>query len=448
MSRRRLSWWCAAAALLICCTTLWPQRVLAAAWWPADSAGQQEYEAALQKVLADPDDPVAMATFANVATRVGNYESAVSTLERVLMMRPELSRVRLELGVLYYRMHALAVAQVQIQRALDSGKLSADEADRARAFLLRIQWARAGFHLFGSVSAGVRYQSNANAGLTSPSLRDAGFDVPTPPNRRTKGDFNTFVQIQAVHSYDLPSPYADDWETTLFVYWPHQFEVRDADVGVAEATTGPRFRLFPGAIDNLTIRPYGIGGVSEIDYEFNNAVGGGGVELSKRFGPSFLGRLVYEARYRRFDNLHDDQSGLTNRVEATVARWWTSDLVTALAGSFADDDANESFRSNRQWAVWGTGTWRYRNPLGLSPWPWEAAALGRWTKLRYRAPDDRIDPFTRRDDDELQFVLRNSIGVARDVALFAEFEYRDQRSNLSNDDFTNFVGAIGATWRF
>jgi tetratricopeptide (TPR) repeat protein len=71
----------------------------------ADKAGlEAQKEALFQQMLRDPANLDVTFAYADVSARLGDYEAAVSALERMLLFNPNLPRVQLELGALYYRM--------------------------------------------------------------------------------------------------------------------------------------------------------------------------------------------------------------------------------------------------------------------------------------------------------------------------------------------------------
>src|SRR4029077_17858000 len=55
---------------------------------------QAEYDKLFAELLQHPTDLDLMFTFAAVAARLGNYESAISTLERMLLLNRDLPRVK------------------------------------------------------------------------------------------------------------------------------------------------------------------------------------------------------------------------------------------------------------------------------------------------------------------------------------------------------------------
>src|SRR3954462_7999590 len=75
------------------------------------TALQREFETLFRRTLEAPTDLDAAFRYAEVAARLGDYEAAITALERMLFFNPDLPRVRLELGVLYFRLGSLALAR-------------------------------------------------------------------------------------------------------------------------------------------------------------------------------------------------------------------------------------------------------------------------------------------------------------------------------------------------
>ena len=61
---------------------------------------QEEYDRAFRAMLADPGNLDKTFAFARLAIAKKDYEGAIGALERMLLINPNLPRVRLELGVL------------------------------------------------------------------------------------------------------------------------------------------------------------------------------------------------------------------------------------------------------------------------------------------------------------------------------------------------------------
>src|SRR6202171_5709579 len=86
---------------------------------------KQQYDAAFQETLNKPADLDVLFRFAGLATQTGALEGAISALDRMLLINPDLPRVRLELGVLYYRLGSYEVARTYLDSALKSPALPA-----------------------------------------------------------------------------------------------------------------------------------------------------------------------------------------------------------------------------------------------------------------------------------------------------------------------------------
>jgi tetratricopeptide (TPR) repeat protein len=89
-------------------------------------------EALLQQMIASPSDIDLAFEYAQLSSQVGDYEGAVSALERVLIYALNTPRIQLELGILYYRLGAYEVARSYFEQALF--RL---QAQRHRSRLLR-----------------------------------------------------------------------------------------------------------------------------------------------------------------------------------------------------------------------------------------------------------------------------------------------------------------------
>jgi Flp pilus assembly protein TadD len=96
------------------------------------------YEQAFQLSLQNPADPPTLAKFAELAIQVGDIEGAISALERLLLIDGEQADVKLELGVLYYRLGSVDAARMYLESARASKQASAEVKQRADTFLKAI----------------------------------------------------------------------------------------------------------------------------------------------------------------------------------------------------------------------------------------------------------------------------------------------------------------------
>jgi tetratricopeptide (TPR) repeat protein len=78
---------------------------------------QRQYNAAFQKMLNDPGNLDVVMAYAQVATKTGDYEGAVGAYESLLLVDSNLPRVKLELGILYYRLKSYDTSRISKGRS-------------------------------------------------------------------------------------------------------------------------------------------------------------------------------------------------------------------------------------------------------------------------------------------------------------------------------------------
>jgi tetratricopeptide (TPR) repeat protein len=138
---------------------------------PASADLERQYDAAFQEMLKHPDNLDVLFKFATLASQTGDLEGAISALERMLLIDRNLPRVRLELGVLYYRLGSYELARTYLELALKAPNLPPEVRQRAEKFMTEIQNKARPSHFSGEAFFGWRYQSNANLGPASSNVR-------------------------------------------------------------------------------------------------------------------------------------------------------------------------------------------------------------------------------------------------------------------------------------
>jgi len=105
---------------------------------PAD-ATHLLYDAAFQETLRKPADPVTLVAFAEIAIKYGDLEGAISALDRLLLIDGAQPEVKLELGVLYFRLGSFEAAKGYLEEVRSSPRASAELKERAAAFLKEVK---------------------------------------------------------------------------------------------------------------------------------------------------------------------------------------------------------------------------------------------------------------------------------------------------------------------
>ncbi|MSO75781.1 MAG: tetratricopeptide repeat protein [Alphaproteobacteria bacterium] len=212
----------------------------------SDPAVVGAYDEAFKAMLADPATTDKMLRYAALAVRLGNYEAAVATLERLLLYVPKASEMRLQLATLYYRLGSFDTAETYLRRIIDDPETSAELRQTAERHRAEVQ-KRQSLHGFsGLVAAGMRYQTNATAGPGGDqiSIGGARFDRNVFGNLfDRRDDYNGYVYAALRHDYDLDTGANEAWQSDITAYiWPAKSNVVNL---TAASSNCDRDRVWP-----------------------------------------------------------------------------------------------------------------------------------------------------------------------------------------------------------
>lgn len=411
-----------------------------------------EYDQLFQRMFKNPTDLDVTFQFAETATEMGNYEAAISALERMLLFNPNLPRVRLELGALYFRLGSYDTARAYLLGARDSRNVPPEVKDKVDRFLAEIDRRLSSSRISGSIAIGGRYQSNANAG-PGPDVEAGGFSA-TLDNRFVKRpDWNFFSTGSAQHTYDLGTQDHAQIETNGIYYYAKQRQIGTVDLAIAEINTGPRWNLMSGDNVLLNLRPYGIGNTAFLNHNLYFWTIGAGLQASKQITDAFAASGVFEYRFKRFDNATNilTATDLDSEVKsfALDLRYAIFDNGALGGGvSFAKEDARTEFNSNRQIEL----HFNYTHAITL-PWSIPEGPLVIIPSLyrvynTYDGPDPSIDPNENRVNREWRWSITGSLGLYKGFAATAQFLRSVVWSNIPNYKYNNTSVTLGLTYSF
>jgi tetratricopeptide (TPR) repeat protein len=419
----------------------------------ANPALQSRFDAAFQDMFADPGNLDVMFRYAKLATELGDFEAAIATLERMLIYNPDLPRVRLELGALYFKLGAYATAESYFASAAESDDVPAQVLERVKAYAAEIAKRESRHRYTGVLSGGLRYQTNANAGPSSADVLAGGFDAILEDEYLGKPGTNLFVAANVKHSFDLQTQQSDSWKTTGAAYLSRFDELSELNLATIEATTGPLLALYPEAIDGMTVRPFVLANFVMLDDEEYLYTFGGGLNLAKQYGSRGLVDGGYELRGRQFQNSTDnpeadERSGYEHRLRMRTLYSATDDIMLNAQFSAAFDDAEKDYNSNWELVASAGVSIQYAAPFELTEAPWRFSASASHSLTDFAAPDPAIDPGVTRSDQETRITLGNTIGLSADRSVTFQLQHTIADSNLPNFDFDNTMALISASWGF
>jgi len=421
---------------------------------PADEEAQKEYDAAFEETIRQPANLDVLFRFSVVATRVGDLEGAVSALERMLIISPDLPRVRLELGVLYFKLGSYEVAHTYLEAALQSPSVPPDVRSRGEQFLAEIEKRQQRSRFAGEVFMGWRYQSNANLGPATSSVRLFGQAANLNEAALGKADWGIVSSAQIRHTYDLGKQDRATIETFLTAYANRQFQVSAANVTLLDLNSGPRFQVFQGIFEDVTLKPFAAAGYVWVnDTPYYGSYGAGleaTVLLSDRL------RNISTFVWRR-QNYPDTSYLPTNSQFSGVLfsgitnfQYQLTDVVALfLNGSGQRYQTDQTVWQN--YTLWGIGAgfaFRFPDPLFKSALPWTINFAFNQQWWSYDAPDPFVDPGTMRLQADTILNIALAVPFDERTTLTISGGRFNRAATVPNYEFTNNSAMLGVSWRF
>jgi hypothetical protein len=414
---------------------------------------QRDFDSAFSDVLRDPANLEASFNHAELAIRLGDFEAAISSLERMLLYNPDLPRVRLELGVLYFRLGSYAVARNYLTSAVRGAEVPAEVKARVAEFLREIDRRTQRHSFSGSVFGGFRYQTNANAGPERPAVSVFGFSLPLDSESTRNDDINLFLAGNLKYVYDPQLESGDVLETQLLGYMTQQSHEQDYDLVYIDASVGPRGRFMPDVFEYVTWRPHiTLTHVALAESSYYQAYGAG-LTFDKQFSPAATGSIEFntEDRHYRADAERTTarlNSGHVSEVSGKLQYLVNRSLRVGGKMEYSQTAAEVSFNSNRKFTVGVNASVNYDAPISFGVETWNTSFDTSVSDVAYRAADPTVDPNRKRRDREVRFTATTTIPIDKRWALSATFERTRAGSNLLNYDYTNTAFSVGASLRF
>ncbi|MGB8710166.1 MAG: tetratricopeptide repeat protein [Methyloceanibacter sp.] len=127
-------------------------------------------QALLRLMLQDPSNLDVAFEYAALSSQVGDYEAAVSTLERMLIFAPNTPRLQLELGILYYRLGSYEVSRSYFAQVVANPNVPPEIAAKVRLYLQQLAIEAEPPPFSATIFSGIRWESNANSAPASQAV--------------------------------------------------------------------------------------------------------------------------------------------------------------------------------------------------------------------------------------------------------------------------------------
>ncbi len=399
-------------------------------------------------VLTRPSNLGNTQQYAVDAAQAGDIESAISTYEQLVFYNPNLSNTQFELGVLYFRLGSYDMARGYFQAALAKRDITADLQQRAEEYLAVIDKKLWPDQFTGFVQSGLGYQTNPGAGAGSQTVLASGG---TFGNRFfSKSDGNWFGAFALNYVHDFETQRGDTFEASVIGYDAQQFTLHQFDVGLMELRAGPRFVIFPGSANGLSVKPYAIATGALLADTPYSAGGGGGLTVHANAGSVALDPFVeFVQQSFRNSGFYPFATGLSGPL-STYGLQASGPIYSGLSWvsrvSYAHDNATfgpDSYNSYAAdiWLPWNFTVGTDSRTWTLTP----TAGVSRWL---YDAPDASIDPLITARSTEWRVGLGLDVPIWRTIVLGMLVQYRADQSNIAAFTMRDLAVSAGPTLKF
>lgn len=417
----------------------------AAAQTPSDFAGN--LGPLYQGILARPSDLTNTLQYATNAS-ADDIESAIGTCEQLLFYNPKLSRLRFELGVLYFRLGSYEMAGSYLRSALQMPDVTPEIQQRAEDLLAIVNKKQYADQFTGYVQTGLAYQSNPGAGAgSSQAVIASGFN----PQFFARSDWNWFGAFALNYVHDFQTQYGDTFEASTVGYDAQEFRLHQFDVGLLEFRAGPRFGIATGdPKTSLSIKPYVIAtGALLADTPYYGGLGGG-LTLHTNIGNLALdpyAELVQQSfRNSSFYPVAAGFSGTlsTYGLQASAPIASSLGFQSRFAFGHASDNYNPYSYDVYAGDLWLP--WNFSFPGGGRTWTLiPSVGASRWL---YAAADPLFEPNIVPRTTEWRVGLGLEIPLWRQVVLGTLVQYRADQSNVAAYTMHNLSVSAGPTFKF
>ncbi len=421
---------------------------------PAAAQMSRDPEDLAQAVYSNPSDLDLGYEYAHALLDAGQYQQAAAELERMLIIEPDQPRLRLELGVLYFRLGSYNLAQSYLRRSLDTPGLAEPVRERVRYYLDAAERRGRPSQIAGSVSFGYRHQSNANGGVSQDIVSTLNGPVLLPPNLRQRSDSGAYLMADLTHAYELGLRHDETVVTNLGLSATRQTSPDFFNFMGLSVRSGLRFAPAPIDLPGLRLFAYIRGESAFLNDSFYDATIGPGLELSFNHTDRLVTSLALEQRFATYDAVPNvEQAHLLSgneRLAMLRVGYSPTPFITLFAQA--------GVRGTTTQAAWFDFT-EYQAGGGMAavyPAPVTTAASAFWnvtTAFAYYwrcfgQPDPLIDPGRTRSEREWRIRLLNEIPLLRSWSVVQQVEYARTNANLPNYDRDNLIVSVGLSYRF
>jgi len=394
-----------------------------------------------EELLRSPDDVALNIRFVQQRVAQGDLKSAVTTLERIMLLAPATAEIRLLYAIVLFRLDNIQEAEREL-RALDASQLSPESRIEAQRYLEEIAKRSRTTRVAYSLGTGLEYNGNRNA-FPREKVNFVG-DLPFAATPHRKSDIGQLLLGTIGIRHDLGHQDEHELVFNAVGYVANQVEIDTQDLGALSLEGGASLKL----ADGLSVSPLLTHSRVRLDYQ--PYLHSSGTKLRADWAPS---RTVdiHASAWAQTQTFQATSSAATaptrsgGRYDLEIGGAWSFAPSHRLGASLVltRKAAEESYNAYGGHEASLSHLWL----LGDGQFIATSASIGMDS---YDEPDASIASFSRRDDNRrfktgYTLPLGNLFGWAgqevaaslEDVTLTFSAEHFAARSNIPNYDYSN-----------
>ena len=412
----------------------------------ARSELQRQADEIFEQLLKDPKNTELTLRYAEAVAKLGNFEAAISSLERLLLLDRNYPGVRFELAQLYMRLSSYEMARAYLTQAEAEPGVTPEVRARIQRLRAQIDQLESGSRFAVNVVTGLRYQTNQSAEPAGADIVAGG--VPQTLSRIFAGKpgWDLFATASVLHSQDLGGK--SRWETNGLVYASQPLSHSWLSVRALEINTGPGFDIRVGDTSLAAARPYVVG--TEVLLGNRQFLGsaGGGVSLDRPIVQGLNAGAFYEFRAESFSNtprvpVATAANGTINSFGGALLYRVIENGALGLQTSYSINDTDAKIGSNNSLVFRVSYTQTF-----LLPPDWGVGPLV-VTPLLYRiyswdtVANPVFDPVLKNSTKEWRYGATAQLGLTENIAANLHVIHEDTFSNLPATRIRNTQAILG-----
>ncbi|MEA2109783.1 MAG: surface lipoprotein assembly modifier [Pseudomonadota bacterium] len=175
---------------------------------------EEAYKVLWQAVKNNPTDTYINILLARAATKLKLYDHAAAAYERILMVKPNHVKARLNLGIAFYRMGSYYLAEKELKE-LNKPGIQARFRDKAKSYLGRIKQKKSSHQWSGSIAIGRIYDSNVNAAPADDIVDTIDGSYRLRKESTEQSDWGTIANLRITHDWDFGLKGGFSWKNSF-----------------------------------------------------------------------------------------------------------------------------------------------------------------------------------------------------------------------------------------